>query len=189
MPYYLEFSTPTANYTAFISWKNQNIISFVVLNNNQSIVNGSGLYQYNLSRQLLVNLTDINPKHFGNLFINYNGNLTVNALKLFDGELMIKINRILDWKHGQIEIKMKRAFLFFKENLLLNLYYNIYQSSFNLTFMRNQNSKFQWMFIKDTDSHVLHSVIMNTSLIELVHHTQVTSLIKNKNKISISLCM
>jgi hypothetical protein len=129
MPYYLEFSTPTTNYTSFINWNNSNIISFNILNNNQSIANGSGLYRYDLSKGLSVNLTEMNPNHIGDIFINYDGNLRVNASRLLGGELMIGLSK------GRIEIQAERAFFFFKQNFLLNFYYNLQQSTFNLTLL------------------------------------------------------
>ncbi|CAF3840465.1 unnamed protein product, partial [Rotaria sordida] len=172
MPYYIEFSTPTTNYTSFINWTNQSMVSFNILNNNQLITNGSGLYQYDVLKQLSINLTDIYSKHIGNIFINYNGNLTINASKLLGSELFIRIDRLSNWKHGYIEIKADRAFFFFKQNFLFNFYYNIYQSSFNLTLTRNQNSQFQWSFIK-YNSFIHHLLIINTSLIEFDHYTQV----------------
>ncbi|CAF3525749.1 unnamed protein product, partial [Rotaria sp. Silwood2] len=171
IPYYIEFSTPTSNYTSFINWNNESNISFNLLNNNHSIANGSGSYQYDLLKQLSINLTDIYPTHIGNIFIDYNGNLTINASKLLGSELLIRINRLSNWKHAYIEIKADRAFFFFKQNVLCNFYYNIYQSSFNLTLMRNQNNQFQWAFMKH-NSHIDHLFIINTSLIEFHHHTQ-----------------
>ncbi|CAF5008669.1 unnamed protein product, partial [Rotaria sp. Silwood1] len=172
MPYYIEFSTPTANYTTYINWNNDSNVSFNLLNNNQLITNGSGLYQYDSLKQLSINLTDIYPEHIGNIFINYNGNLTINASKLLGSKLLIRIDRLSKWKHANIEIKADRAFFFFKQNFLLNFYYNIYQSSFNLTLIRNQNSQFQWAFMKH-NSHIRHILIINTSLIEFDHHTQI----------------
>jgi len=171
MPYYIEFSSPTINYTTLITWKNQHIL-FNLFNKNQSIGNGSGLYQHDLSKRLSVNLTEIYPKHIGNIFIDYNGNLTINALKFLGGELMIRIDRLSDWNHGRIEIKVERILFFFKQNFLFYLYYNLHQSSFNLTLMRNQNSKFQWILMKD-NSYFQHLLTINTSLIELDHHIQV----------------
>jgi len=171
MPYYIEFSTPTMNYTTLITWKNQHIL-FNLFNKNQSIGNGSGLYQHDLSKRLSVNLTEIYPKHIGNIFIDYNGNLTINALKFLGGELMIQIDRLSGWNQGRIEIKVERILFFFKQNFLFYLYYNLHQSSFNLTLIRNQNSKFQWILMKD-NSHFQHLFTINTSLIELDHHIQV----------------
>ncbi|CAF3728309.1 unnamed protein product, partial [Adineta steineri] len=109
MPYYIEFSTPITNYTTFIDWKKQNIISFNFLKNNQSITNGSGLYSYDLSKGLSVSLSDIYPKHIGNLTIDYNGNLTINASKILGGELILRIDRLSDWSHGRIEMKVERV--------------------------------------------------------------------------------
>jgi hypothetical protein len=183
MPYYIEFSTPTINSTTFISWKNQNIL-FNLVHKNRSIVNGSGLYQYDLLKRLSVNLTEINPKDIGDIFINYDGNLTINALQCLSGELMIRIDRLSDWNHGQIEIKVERMFFFFKQNFLVYLYYNIYQSSFNLTLIRNQRREFQWIFMKD-NSHVQHLFVINTSLIEFDHHTQVSRVTDTKNMLRI----
>ncbi|CAF4149003.1 unnamed protein product, partial [Rotaria sp. Silwood1] len=94
MPYYIEFSTPTANYTTYINWNNDSNVSFNLLNNNQLITNGSGLYQYDSLKQLSINLTDIYPEHIGNIFINYNGNLTINASKLLGSKLLIRIDRL-----------------------------------------------------------------------------------------------
>ena len=184
MPYYLELSTPTNNYTSLIDWTNQTRISFHLFNKNQSIANGSGLYQYDLLQKFSVNLTEINPNHIGNVFIDYNGNLTIYAPKLLGSELNIRIDRLSNWNHGRIEIKAERAFFFFKQNILFNLHYNFQQSSFNLTLSRNNNSQFQWTFIKD-DSHMHHLLIINTSLIELDHYTQVILLIENENKFRI----
>ncbi len=177
MPFYLELSTPTTNYTSFINWKNESIISFNLLNNNRLIANGSGLYKYDLSNRFSINLTEINPNHIGKFFINYNGNLTINATKFLGGEFSIQIDRLSNWNHVQIEIKSTRTFFFFKQNFLFYFYYNIYQSSFNLTLIRNENSQFQWIFKKD-NFHFNHLFIINTSLIELNHHTQVIEMIQ-----------
>jgi len=176
MPDYLEFSTPTTNYTSFINWNNQSIISFNLFNNNRSIANGSGFYQYDLLRGISINLTEIYPNHIGKFFINYNGNLTMNASKFLGGEFFIQIDRLSNWNHVQIEIKAERTFFFFKQNFLFYFYYNIYQSSFNLTFIRNQNSQFQWIFMKN-NSYFNYLFIINTSLIEFNHHTQVIRII------------
>jgi hypothetical protein len=156
--------------------KNQNIISFNLLNNNQLIANGTGLYQYDLLNGFSINLTEINPKHIGKIFINYNKNLTINATKFLGGELLIKINRLSNWNHIQIEIKATRIFFFFKQNFLFYFYYNIYQSSFNLTFIRNENDLFQWIFQK-SNYYFNHLFNINTYLIELNHHTQVIEMI------------
>jgi len=172
MPDYLEFSTPTTNYTSFINWNNQSIISFNLFNNNRSIANGSGFYQYDLLRGISINLTEIYPNHIGKIFINYNGNLTINAPKLLGSELLISIDCLSSWNHGQIEIKADRAFFFFKQNFLFYFYYNIPQSSFNLTLLRNENSQFQWIFMKD-NFHIDYLFIIKTYLIEFHHQTQV----------------
>jgi hypothetical protein len=168
MPNYLELSTPTTNYTAFINWNNQSMISFNLLKNNRSIANGSGFYEYDLSNRFSINLTDIHPNHIGNIFVNYQENLTIIAPKLFGGELMIQIDRLSHWKHAHIQIKAKRAFFFFKQNFLLHFSYDINQPFFNLTFIRNHNSQIQWIL---TDLKYLF--IINTSLIEINHRTEV----------------
>jgi hypothetical protein len=182
MPYYLELSTPTTNYTSFINWTNQNTILFSLFNKNQSIANGSGLYQYNSLKNLSVNLTQINPNDIGDVFIDYNGNLTIHAPKLLGSELSIRIDRLSDWYHGQIEIKAKKSFFFFQQNFFFRLHYNIPQSSFNLTFTRNNNRQFHWAFRKN-DSHIHYLLTINTSLIEFDHHTQVTLFIENEIEI------
>jgi hypothetical protein len=168
MPYYLELSTPTSNYTSFITWQNPNIISFNLLNNNQSIANGSGLYKYDLFQRFSVNITEINPNHIGNIFIDYNGNLTIHLGR----EFMIRIDDLSNWNQGRIEIKAERTFFFFEQNLLCHLYYNLEQSIFNFTLSRNQNNQFQWAFIRE-NSQIHYLFVINTSLIEFDHHTQV----------------
>lgn len=172
MPYYLELSTPTTNYTSFITWNNKSIVSFNLFNNDRLIANGSGLYQYDSLKRISLNLTDIYPKHIGDIFVDYNGNLTINAVKLLGGEFFVRIDRLSDWKHGQIEIKAQRTFFFFKEDFALSFYYDMYQSLFNLTSWRGQNSKFQWIF-SNNNSHVNHLLNFNTSLMEFNHHTEV----------------
>lgn len=172
LPYYIEFSTPTINYTSFIKWDNENLMSFDLFSNNKLITNGSGLYRYDYLKHLSIDLTDIHPEHIGNISINYNGNLTINASKLLGGELFIGINRLSNWQRANINIQAKRTFFFFKQSLLFNLFYDINQSSFNLTFIRNENSKIQWAFIKQS-SHIHHLFIINSSLLEIDHQAQV----------------
>ncbi|CAF3266519.1 unnamed protein product [Rotaria socialis] len=172
MPYYVELSTPTTNYTSFINWKNQSLISLDVLNNNQLIANGSGSYQYDLLRQLSINLTATYPEHIGNIFLTYDGNLTINALKLLGGELLLRIDRLSNWRKARIAIEAERAFFFFKQNFLFNLYYDIDQLSFNLTLIRNENNKLQWAFLKG-NSHIQHLFTINTLLLDFNHYTQV----------------
>ncbi|CAF3935476.1 unnamed protein product, partial [Rotaria sp. Silwood1] len=59
MPYYIEFSTPTANYTTYINWNNDSNVSFNLLNNNQLNTNGSALDPYCSLNKLSSNVTDI----------------------------------------------------------------------------------------------------------------------------------
>jgi hypothetical protein len=167
MPNYFEFSTPTTNYTSIIDWKKPNIISFNLLKNNHSIANGSGLYRFDLFNRFSMNLTEIHPNHIGQIFVNYHGNLTIIAPKF-----LIQIDRFSNWKHVQIQIKVKRTFFFFKQNIFVHFSYNINRSSFNLTFKRNHNNQFQWILMKNT-SNLKHLFMINTSFIKINHRTQV----------------
>lgn len=169
---YFEFSTPTTNYTLYLLWKNSNKIFFDLLKNHKIISNGSGLYEYNSINKFSINLTDISPEHIGDIFLNYNGNITINAPKFLGGEFNIEIDRILNWKHVFIRLRADRAFFFFKQKYLFDFSYNIDQSFFNLTFIRNNNSLIQWIFNKNI-SNFNHLFIMNTSLLELNHNIKV----------------
>lgn len=174
IPSYLEFSTPTTNYTLFINCQNHSIISFNLSKNNQLLANGSGLYD--LSKGLSVNLTDINPKHIGKISIDFSENIIINASKFLGGELFIKLNSLSHWNQMNIEIQSSRIFFFFKQNFLFYFSYNIPQTFFNLTFIRNENQQIHCLFQK-TQSYFNYVFIMNTSLLELNHHTQVICMI------------
>ncbi|UJR26422.1 hypothetical protein I4U23_007754 [Adineta vaga] len=172
MPYYLELSTPTTNYSSVIEWNDLNIISFTTFYNNQSVAYGSGDYRYNSTKNLSINITNVHPKHIGNVFIFYNGNLSINASKFLGGRFILKLDSLSDWRHAQIQLKLERVFFFFKQDILLNLHYNFYQSSFNLSVVRNDNGKLQWMFIK-RKAYLHHLFILHTSLLEFNHNTQI----------------
>lgn len=174
MPDYVEFSTPTTNYTSSITWHRENTVSFNFTRNNQLLVNASGDYQYDAGRGLSIQLTSIQPKHIGPVSVHYDGNLTINASKLLGGQFLTRIRRLPDWQHAQIEVKLARVFFFFKQNLALNVDYDLRQPSFNVRAVRNEDSRLRWMFTKGSSSFH-HLLTINTSLIEVEHVAQVSS--------------
>jgi hypothetical protein len=120
MPYYVELSTPTHNYSSILSWEKSSVVSYRLFNKEDLISNGSGLYHYGLSSGLSVNLTEIYPKHMGQIDIAYDGNLSIHARECFGGEWRMRLERLPDWKHVRIDVRVVQTFLFLKEEFFTN---------------------------------------------------------------------
>ena len=184
MPYYVELSTPTHNYSSILSWQNSSIISYRLFNNEDLISNGSGLFQYGSSSGLSVNLTEIYPKHMGQIDIAYDGNLSIHARECLGGEWRMRLERLPDWRHVRIDVKVTQTFLFFKEDFHFHLHYDLHQRSFNLTWSKDDRSIVRCA-LAHGDAHLNHLLQINTSLFEFDYHTRVIRLTKMTRVFSI----
>lgn len=113
-----------------------------------------------------ISLTNIFPRHIGDIRIDYNGNLTINASKFFTGKFLIEINRIHQWNSLQMKIFAERIFFFFKQTYFLYFDYDLIDRSVNLTFIHNNHSRFQWT-TKSNRTFFNQNFILNSSLIEI----------------------
>lgn len=175
MPYYVELSTPTHNYSSILSWQNSNLISYRLFNNEDLISNGSGLFQYGPSSGFSVNLTEIYPKHMGQMDIGCDGNLSIHARECLGGEWRIRLERLPDWRDVRLDVKVIQTFLFFKEDFHFHLHYALHPRSFNLNWTKDDRSIVRCAFAHG-DAHLNHLLQINTSLIEFDYHTRVIGL-------------
>ena len=119
-----------------------------------------------------MNLTEIQPNHLGTILINYNGTLTLRAREFFGGASMVRIERSSDWRRARLEIHTEQSFLFLKDTYLVHMHYDVDRSSFNFTWTANSHAKFQWIHT-DQPGHFHHAAMINTTLIQFQHRTQI----------------
>ena len=173
IPNYLEFSSPTTNYSIVIDRHTSRNLSFNFLKNHRSISHGSGVYEEDLNNQYSINLTEISLKHIGMISLHSRpANLTIDARRLLGGELKIQIDRWVMWKSLRIRVDGQRAFFFFKQNFSAEFSADLDRSLFNLTLIRNEYDRIQWIWMKNI-SHFDHSFLLNTTFIQFNHQTQV----------------
>lgn len=96
----------------------------------------------------------------------------IEARRLLGGELKIEIDRWKLWKSFRIRMHGQRAFFFFKQNFSTEISVDLNQAFVNLTFIRNEYDRLQWISMKNT-SHFDLLFLVNTTFIQFNHQTQV----------------
>ena len=176
LPNSLELSTPTTNYTLLIKRSTSSNISMNFLKNNRSISHGLGVYKEDSINQCSIDLNEIHPQHIGTVVVRLTTEtFTIDARKLLGGELRIEIDRWSTWKSLRLRIDSQRTFFFFQQNFSAQLSIDLNRSSYNFSFLRNENDRFQWHWMKNT-THFSHLFLLNTTYLDFYHQTQVIAL-------------
>jgi hypothetical protein len=172
---YVEFVIPMHNYTGHISWMNHTHLFCQLFDNEQSMVNGSGSFHHDALNRLTVNLTDIHPKHMGYVHIKIDNHLTSDSHEYLDKPW--RNNRIdwFNWRHVRIETHIEQAFFFWNEHVLIDLSYNVVQTSFDILLKSNTRSTVQCTFVHDQYHHY-QALHIETNLINFDYRTQVSQM-------------